>query len=160
MSTLSPSLDRATLARLYDQHGPKAYGLAHQITGRVDVAGALTESAFSTLARHCNVDEFEARLLAEVHRLAVAWVRHSASTAASPSLTTGDQARLADLPEDERVAIANAYFGGSTYTEIAAGMQVGAGQVADLLRRGLSRLAEMGESSGSPAAQVRPQMTG
>lgn len=134
-------LDRSTLADLYDQHGEAAYGLAYQITGRVDVAVAVTERVFTELARTSGAEDFQRRLLSEVHRQSVAWMRQVCAPAAHPALTTGDQANLASLPDDERTAIANAYFAGRTYTEIAAGMQVGKGQVADLLRRGLDRLA-------------------
>ena len=155
-TTWVPPLDRATLADLYDRHGEAAYGLAYQITGRIDVAGAVTERVFTELARTTGIDDFERRLLSEVHRQSVAWMRQACAPAAHPALTTGDQASLAGLPVDERTAIANAYFAGRTYTEIAAGMQVGSGQVADLLRRGLERLAATSTLASGSTGRRRP----
>ena len=167
-STYLPGVDRQTLAELYDRHVHSAYGLAHQITGRADVAAAVTEEVFRDLARTTAPEAFERRLLSEVHRRSVAWMRQACNPAAHPELvpapsahpdvTTGDQAGLSALPDDERTAISNAYFFGRTYTEIAAGMQVGTGQVAELLRRGLERLAATQAMPADPMARRMPDV--
>lgn len=150
--TFTAALDLDTVAQLYDRHAATAYGLAQQLTGRADVAGALTEAVFVELVSTATVADFQRRLLIEIHRRAVAWVRQSGTPAAHPDMAAGEECQLADLPERERAAITNAYFGGSTYNEIAAGMHVGAGQVANLMRRGLQRLA-----GAQPCADSLPQ---
>lgn len=141
MGSTPYSWDRAALAAAYDRHAGNVYGLAYAITGRVDIASTLTEQVFTQLAQRPPQDA-ERRLLADVHRLAVAWVRQTEPPTTTLDPTTGDQPSLAHLPLEERAAIRSAYFGGRTYAEIAAGMQLGGGQVAELMRRGLQRLAD------------------
>ena len=139
MGSTPYSWDRTALAAAYDRHSGNVYGLAYAITGRVDVASTLTERVFTQLGT-CPAADAERRLLADVHRLAVAWVRQTERPTAALDPTTGDQPPLAQLPHEERAAIRHAYFGGRTYAEIAAGMQLGGGEVAEMMRRGLQRL--------------------
>ena len=139
--------DRTTLAAAYDRYGGNVYGLAFAITGRPDVAGTLTQQVFAEVAAGAPHD-VERRLLSGIHRLAVAWARHAQVPPANPDLTTGNQTPLAQLPPAERAAIRDAYFGGRTYGEIAAGMHLGNGQVAQLLRSGLLRLSDPAQDAG------------
>ena len=139
--THTARINAATLAASYDAHGAAVYGLAHSITRDDAVAAELTADVFATLRfiGDGGVDGLRSCVLTDVHRRAVAWVR------AQPRPSGGSVGPLAGfgaLPPDEQAVVAEAYFGGKTYDEVAAVLGLPRNQVAQLMHDALRRLGD------------------
>jgi RNA polymerase sigma factor (sigma-70 family) len=145
---LVTSGDQDALATLYQRHGSACYRLAHQVTASVTLAEDAVQEAFVGLWRTSAAyagqrGTVRSWLLALTHHKAVDLVRreiaeHRRQGAQAAELVTGtlaaedpasvvcgeDQAvtvrsALHDLPEEQRMALTLAYFGGYTQSQIA-----------------------------------------
>jgi RNA polymerase sigma factor (sigma-70 family) len=140
--------DGEALAALYDRHGQSCYGLARKITANDTLAEDAVQEAFLGMWRTPSAYQrgrgtVRTWLLGLTHNKAVDLVRretaqqrrqnaHAAQQAFEPP-PDGDPATaawqgvraaevrsaLSDLPDAQREALALAYFGGYTQTEIA-----------------------------------------
>lgn len=169
--------DREALGELYDRYASVALATALRVVGDRDQAEDVVHDAFVAVWR--KIDRFdEARgslrswLLTVVRNRAIDRIRTSrpsldvadadaqALLASGPNPTWEETARrlsaaevrvaLDALPEEQRVAIELAYFGGHTYREIASITGVPQGTANGRLRLALAKLREM--LSGTDAA--------
>jgi RNA polymerase sigma factor (sigma-70 family) len=140
--------DGEALAALYDRHGQACYGLARKITANDTLAEDAVQEAFlgmwrTPAAYQRGRGTVRTWLLGLTHHKAVDLVRretaqqrrqsaHAAQQAfdpppdSDPAIAVWQGARaaqvrsaLGDLPDTQREALALAYFGGYTQTEIA-----------------------------------------
>jgi RNA polymerase sigma factor (sigma-70 family) len=163
--------DQAALAQVYDRYGSLVFGLARRILRDEALAEDVTQEVFlflwehperfdpargtlrswlGLLAHRRSVD----RVRAEV-RVTRTEARHRASEHPEPvfidideQLSLGwlaDQVRAAldQLPTAQRDAVVLAYFGGRTYRDVAAELDIPEGTAKSRLRLALSRLAEL-----------------
>lgn len=156
----------AALAETYRRHSAAVFGLARRLTHNRSLAEDVVQEVFVRLWN--NPTKFDpARgslrsfLLAHTHGRSIDIIRSESSrrrredneatlTAnAGPSideevwqLTLADkvQQTLTSLPETERSVIELAYFGGLTYREVAAHLDLPEGTVKSRIRSGLKRL--------------------
>lgn len=159
--------DYGALAEVYSRHGSRIFEVARKVCG-AEAAADVVKAVF--LALWHEPEEFgrqpsplEALLLTAAHARAVRVVRQHADGAThrarhmrhseskldveswATSIGIGDDPawqRLSALPRAERDAIALAYFGGHTYTEVAATLCLKETTVRRRIRRGLARLAD------------------
>ena len=143
------------LATAYDQHGAAVYGLAHRVTGDAEVAAALTAEVFAGLrwVGASGQHTLGSCLLTDVHRRAVAWTRSCERPAAMNAGLPLDD--LALLDDDERAVLAEAYFGGKTYDEVAATLHITRADAARLMQQALHRLGST--SLASPRLTFKRQ---
>ncbi len=136
----APPLDAAALAAAFDAHGAAVYGLAHRITADADVAGRLTADAFKAVRRVATTHDGSLRacLLTEVHRRAVEWSRRHAPAQAQGAASTLEA--LSELADEERAVVADAYFAGKTYDEVAQERGITRSDVARMMQAALHRL--------------------
>ncbi|MDT0351236.1 RNA polymerase sigma factor [Pseudonocardia charpentierae] len=162
--------DRAALGGLYDRHGRQAYSLARRVTGNEESGEDVVQEAFLAFWRapgrfDPSRGSFISWLLTIVHHKAVdavrrerAATRHNTTTPHQdeeremPSLPGADHAALgalaaghvrtalAQLPAEQRQALALAYFGGYTQREVAAIVDVPVGTVKSRMFAGTRRL--------------------
>ena len=168
--------DGEALAALYDRHGQACYGLARKITANDTLAEDAVQEAFlgmwrTPAAYQRGRGTVRTWLLGLTHHKAVDLVRretaqqrrqnaHAAQQAfdpppqEDPATVVWQGARaaevrsaLGDLPETQREALALAYFGGYTQTEIAklTGVPLGTVKTRTLtaMRRLRTRLAPL-----------------
>lgn len=133
------------LARAYDEHASAVYGLARRVTRDDAVAARLTAEVFGDLDSIADEPALAERLLTDVHRRAVAWVRDTAAV----SGISRDEPALSKLPSIQRQVIAAAYFDGMTCMQIAQQFALDVADVVEHMQRGLRRLAIL--SSATPA---------
>ena len=163
--------DQAALAQIYDCFGALVYGLARRILRDQALAEDVTQEVFlflwehperfdpargtlrswlGLLAHRRSVD----RVRAEV-RVTRSEGRRAAAEPPAPvfidldeQLSLGwlaDQVRAAldQLPSTQRTAVVLAYFGGRTYREVAAELNIPEGTAKSRLRLALNRLGEL-----------------
>jgi RNA polymerase sigma factor (sigma-70 family) len=169
--------DSDALAALYDRHGSACYGLARKITVNDTLAEDAVQEAFlgmwrTPAAYQRGRGTVRTWLLGLTHHKAVDLVRretaqqrrqhaHAAQQALDPPPAPDDPATaawqgvraaevrsaLGDLPDAQREALALAYFGGYTQTEIAklTGVPLGTVKTRTLtaMRRLRTRLAPL-----------------
>ena len=143
------------LEQAYDEHGAAVYGLAYRITGNEAEASRMTADVFAGLQEiGVGADNgLRGCLLADVHRRAVAWKR---SSEGARSMDLGlPLDGLAMLDDDERAVVAEAYFGGKTYEEIARNMQISRADAARLMQQALHHLGSA--TTSSPRLSYRPK---
>lgn len=133
-------IDAKTLAASYDAYGAAVYGLAQRVTANADVAARITAEVFAGLRFVCaneGVEGLRACVLTDAHRRAVAWARENPAQQLSTALPLEG---FVDLPDDEHAVIAEGYFAGKTYDEVAAALGKERGEVARLMQSALQRL--------------------
>lgn len=173
--------DSDALAALYQRHGTACYRLARHITASHDLAQDAVQEAFigmwkSPASYHGSRGSVRTWLLGLTHHKAVDSVRretaqqrrqnaHAAQQALDPPPLAGDpaaaawdgiraaevRAALTELPEAQKQALALAYFGGYTQSQIADMTGVPLGTVKtrtfSAMRRLRVRLAPLGSVS-------------
>ena len=158
--------DEAALGELYDRFAAVAYGLALRVLRDRALAEDAVQEAFIEVWRHgdrYSPARGSARtwILTLVHRRAVDLVRRqerqpTAVAEPEPSRENGEggaddaavmrderarvQAALAQLPDDQRVALELAYYGGLTQSELAARLGEPIGTIKSRMFHGLRRL--------------------
>jgi RNA polymerase sigma factor (sigma-70 family) len=162
--------DRAALGGLYDRHGRRAYSLARRVTGNDEMGEDVVQEAFLAFWRapgrfDPSRGSFASWLLTIVHHKAVDAVRRERAVTrhntpgpqqdeerGMPCLPGADDAALgalaaghvrdalAQLPAEQRQALALAYFGGYTQSEVAAIESVPVGTVKSRTFAGMQRL--------------------
>lgn len=159
--------DRA-LGAVYDQHAALIFGLARRVTRDIHLAQDITQEVFTYLWELPDrVDlargSLRSYLAVVAHRRAVDEVRRSErrgrlETAGAPTdtelgpepgvveaaaqaWTKGRLAEvLAQLPDEQRVAISLAYYEGQTYAQVARTLDIPEGTAKSRLRLALARL--------------------
>jgi RNA polymerase sigma-70 factor (ECF subfamily) len=150
------SRDQAALAKLYDQFAPVVFGVAWRVTADHDAAEDVTREVFLAVWRHpeaFNAERASMRswLTTLAHGRAVA--RHKTAGPVESELDVEElvaalgtaqivERAFAALPENHRAVIALAYFGGTTYKEVAEDLGLAADVVASQMDQGLRRLAK------------------
>jgi RNA polymerase sigma-70 factor (ECF subfamily) len=154
--------DAKAFAELYDVHAPMVYGLARRITGNDAHAEDVTQSVFLTLwskPQAFKGGNFTAWLATVTRNAALDVVRSAAvrtrADEVPPELPADSLiddelfSRLrasavlravACLPDEQRVPIEHAYFGGLSYREVAERLGAPAGTVKSRIRAGLRSL--------------------
>ncbi|MEJ3658044.1 sigma-70 family RNA polymerase sigma factor [Actinomycetes bacterium KLBMP 9759] len=158
----------AALAALYDRYGRRAYSLAVRICADEKIAEDVVQEAFIAFWRDpgrfdASRGQFSSWFLTLVHHKSVDAVRseerlrrHTAPAApdepseggadkeALDAVTAGQvRSALADLPADQRRALALAYFAGYTQREVAALTGVPLGTVKSRMFSGIQRLRNL-----------------
>jgi RNA polymerase sigma-70 factor, ECF subfamily len=154
------------LAEIYHRHGGQAFRLAERLLVDAKRAEDVVQDVFLQLWR--DPESFDAEraslrtwLLLKTHGKAVDHIRAEAARRGREErllndrtnngtdldreiwdLTVADRVQQAvgELPEGERQAINLAYFGGHTYTEVAAVLGEPEGTVKSRIRKGLTTL--------------------
>ena len=159
--------DSRALAEVYGTFSSLVFGVALRVTGDRHAAEDVTQAVFARLWQGPTYfDAARGRLgpwLATVsHHAAVDWIRRERAarqsdpgrdtveewasgtedTVASMLMAERVQNALEHLPEQERVPIRLAYFGGLTYRQVARELDVPEGTIKSRIRSGLRHLAE------------------
>ena len=161
--------DEHALARVYDVHGPRVYGLALRVAGQAAEAEEVMQDVFMTLWR--TADRFDPAkgslggyLVTLARNRAIDRVRArkgrrliadglAPESFAGPAGTPADRASIVEqglrarsallaLPPPERQVLELAYFDGLSQTEIADRLGDALGTVKGRTRTGLRRLRE------------------
>jgi RNA polymerase sigma-70 factor, ECF subfamily len=158
--------DLESLEELYERYNRQAFALAYRMLSNRETAEEVTQDAFLSVWRQAatyraGVGAARPWLLSIVHHRAVdrlrrtrerqpavsldeAWMKPSGSDVFSDVYRglQREQIRqaLAQLPDEQRVAIDLAYFHGTTYVEIAEMTDVPVGTVKSRVRLGLEKL--------------------
>ncbi|MDE2573590.1 MAG: sigma-70 family RNA polymerase sigma factor [bacterium] len=154
--------DAAAFSALYDRYAALVYGVAKRILRSPEQAQDVTQSVFLKVwskPRLFTGGSFGAWVARVARNAALDILRSSAVRLREPEIpttlaATGDleEAVFAGvdretvaravraLPENERVPIEQAYFGGLTYREVAERMDAPLGTVKTRIRSGLQRL--------------------
>jgi RNA polymerase sigma-70 factor, ECF subfamily len=178
--------DEAALSELYRRYGPLVTGLARRILGDSQLAEDITQEVFVHLWRHA--DRFDVErgklrtlLLTQTHGKCVDLVRSRNARAAREAksfdgvtvdsaeldaeliaITETEQIRTAvqQLPNDERIALETAYFGGNTYRQVAVILGLPEGTVKARIRSSLRRLHQMlNQPDTTPPTPAAPAPT-
>ncbi len=166
------------LAEIYRRHGGAVHGLARRVILSDPPAEEITQEVFLDLWNH--PEKFDAQrgtlrafLLARTHGKSVDFVRSEMARKKREERTAREtanagydvshqvwdmavaeqvQAALGALPDEMRLPIELAYFGGHTYREVAVMLQEPEGTVKSRIRSGLGRLrANLAERGVAPA---------
>ena len=154
--------DAAAFSALYDRYGDLVYGVARRILRSPEQAQDVTQSVFLKVWSRPQLftgGSFGAWVARVARNASLDVVRSSAVRLREPEIpptlaATGEleETVFADvdreiivraverLPEAERVAIEQAYFGGLTYREVAERLNTPLGTVKTRIRAGLQRL--------------------
>lgn len=156
--------DRA-LAEVYRRHAPRVLAVANAVLRDQTVAEDVCQDVFVRLSRQpqsfdSGQGSLGTYLVVVAHgraldrlRFEQAWAREGQQARFAPSSTenAGDQAvassittpiwaAVSALPDYEAEALRLAYFGGTTYREVACILEVTEGTVKNRIRSGLRRL--------------------
>ena len=165
--------DDTGLSELYDQYASFVYGLARRVAGSEAAAEDVTQDVFVSVWERPEAFDPERGSMRSyigtlAHRRAVDWVRREESRRrraeaagrepglppdveeAATALIMAERVRVAvdALPDDQRVAVQLAYFGGRTYRQVAKDLGLAEGTAKARLRVGLRRLAHELEPEG------------
>lgn len=167
--------DEAALREVIDRFGGAVYGLARRVVAEPTLAEEVAQDAFLALWRRPGAYDpergsLQSFLLGVSRNKAIDLVRReealkrarvalasefdpdAEAVASGSAIEEREEVRvaLAQLTEVQREAIVLAYFGGRTYREVAAELDIPEGTAKTRLRDGLMRLRElMGASRGS-----------
>jgi RNA polymerase sigma-70 factor, ECF subfamily len=159
--------DESALREAYRDHAPAVLGLAVRVLGNAAIAEDVMQDVFVHLWQH--PDRFDpargrlrSYLLAMTHsrsidrlraegsqrrRIEAARSQPSESTDVDPAyaLTTDEASAavrrtLAELPQDQRLPIEMAYFGGLSYREVAVALDEPEGTVRYRIRAGMQKM--------------------
>lgn len=159
--------DEGALREAYREYAPKVLGLALRVLGNAALAEDVMQDVFVRLWEH--PDRFDPHrgrlgsyLLAMTHSRAVDRLRAEGSQRrrleaaarehveparvdpadASEAADSGSAVRrvLAELPNDQRVAIEMAYFGGLSYRDVAVALAEPEGTVRYRIRAGMQKM--------------------
>jgi RNA polymerase sigma-70 factor (ECF subfamily) len=164
----------AALAEIYRRHGGAVFGLAMRTLGERTRSEEIVQEVFLRLWN--TPDKFDpergslrAYLLAQAHARAVDVVRQESARRRREDrhvrarsvetydlehevvdMTVAEEMRevVDALPQEERQAIALAYYGGHTYREVAALLGAPEGTVKSRIRSGLRRMRDGLAASG------------
>jgi RNA polymerase sigma-70 factor (ECF subfamily) len=170
--------DVTALEALYARYGGLSFSLALRITGSRETAEEVVQEAFLSAWRRASTYEAgrgspRAWLLGIVHNRAIDVVRAKAVRA--PTVVLDDVGEIAgdgdpwpqvqqsldreiirnalkSLPEEQRMCIELAYFGGYSYPEIATRLGMPLGTIKSRLRLGLQRLRALLSEQALPEA--------
>lgn len=162
--------DSASLGLLYDRYGRIAFGLALRMLGDRDLAEDAVQEAFLSVWRHAasfDATRGSARawLLTMVRNRCIDVLRgprpelgleETVEAALNRQAAKDDvwatvartldaddvRQALEQLPEEQRVTVSLAFFGGLTHVQIAAQMRVPLGTVKGRMRLALEKLRE------------------
>jgi RNA polymerase sigma-70 factor (ECF subfamily) len=166
--------DQDALAEIYRRHGDSVFSLATRVLRQRAMAEEVTQEVFLRLwdePQRFDPQRGALRsfLLRQAHSRAVERIRSEearrrredrvdreavaagADVEAQALAGLGSQAvadALATLTPGEREAIVLAYFGGHSYREVAARLELPEGTVKSRIRLGLAKLADRLEASG------------
>lgn len=166
--------DQAALGECYDQFSSFVFGLARRVIGDRRAAEDVTQDVFLHLWERAEAFDparggLRTWLATLAHRRAVDHVRREearrrrqdrvgAEASVAPdveemavAIVTAERVReaLGALPEEQRAAITLAYFGGRTYREVAAELEIPEGTAKSRMRLGLARIADVLEREGA-----------
>jgi RNA polymerase sigma-70 factor (ECF subfamily) len=170
--------DVTALEALYARYGALCFSLALRITGNRETAEEVVQEALLSAWRRGSTFEpgrgsGRAWLMGIVHHRAIDVVRARASRGQTVVLDdigeiAGDgdpwpqvqqsldretiRGALKSLPDEQRACIELAYFGGYSYPEIAAKLEVPLGTIKSRLRLGLQRLRALLTEQALPEA--------
>ncbi|MDQ6824702.1 MAG: sigma-70 family RNA polymerase sigma factor [Candidatus Eremiobacteraeota bacterium] len=169
--------DSDAFATLYDRYKSLVFGIAKRVVKSQSIAEDITQSVFLkvwTGQRIIQSQYFVAWLTLVTRNTALDWVRSKwfketqledeiahfivsktdvAAEAVDGSQYADVRDAVATLPEGQREAIEMAYFGGLSYAEVAAQLELPPGTVKSRIRAGLLRLYRT-MSKGSPSRQA------
>ena len=165
--------EQGALGECYDQYSSFVFGLARRVIGDRRAAEDVTQDVFlylweradtfdpvrgglrtwlGTLAHRRAVDHVRRE---EARRRRTEKVGNQASVAPdveemAVAIVTAERVRAAldELPPEQRAAIQLAYFGGRTYREVAAELEIPEGTAKSRMRLGLARIADVLEREG------------
>lgn len=156
--------DQVAFAALYDRYAPLVYGIARRILDDPVQAEDVTQSVFTMLWSRPQAfagGSFGAWISRVARNAALDVVRSAAVRTREPEMpadlladddleeevfsrlqSSAVAAALATLPNEQRDAIEQAYFGGLSYSQVAARSGAPLGTVKSRIRSGLRRLWE------------------
>ncbi len=167
LTAIGQQRDPDALARLYDQYGGMAYGLALRMVADPGLAEEVVQEAYFNVWRNApsyNEDKGSVRnwIMSIVHNQAIDRLRRVRSKQrldttmelADDALQRPDvwgevavvlerqriDAALRELPKEQRATIELAYFGGYSHSEIANLLRIPLGTVKGRLRLGMDKL--------------------
>lgn len=167
--------DKEALAALYDRYSKLVYSVALRLARNEREAEEVTQEVFISLWQRASTFQsvrgrFSSWLLGIAHHRAVDELRRRGRRPAAvpltddrelPSLATDGPIEIRDerqdqsvrraldrLPHEQRQAIALAYFGGLTQSEIASSLNTPLGTVKTRMRLGLRKMRDLLESWG------------
>jgi RNA polymerase sigma-70 factor (ECF subfamily) len=160
--------DQHAFELLYDRHGGAAFSLAYRMTGNRVTAEDVSQEAFLSIWRsrlryqssrgsvrtwvlgivhHRAIDAIRRNLVHDRRRTAFEGIEetHEAKERTDVEAARNEEAAnvrnaLEQLPEEQRLAVGLAYFGGFTHSQIAEVLELPVGTVKGRLRLGLEKL--------------------
>jgi RNA polymerase sigma-70 factor (ECF subfamily) len=154
--------DREAFAELYDRHAAAVYGICKRILKSPEAAEDVTQSVFTMLWTKPGSfagGNFSAWITRVARNAALDVLRSAAVKTREPEFpqnipapvdlddevlsglrADAIQKALAQLPDDQREAIEQAYFGGLSYREVAQRLGAPLGTVKSRIRSGLAQL--------------------
>ena len=175
--------DREAIGELYDGEAGVALAVAMRLLRSREAAEDVVHDAFVQVWR--SIDRYDAAigslrswLLTIVRNKAIdslrrmkptehvdelelqSLLRSSSNPTADAALAAMDRSAVRDaiasLPADQRQAVELAYFGGLTYREVAARLEIPAGTAASRLRLALGKLRATLSAASSPVPIAAP----
>jgi RNA polymerase sigma-70 factor (ECF subfamily) len=156
--------DHDAFASLYDRHGALVFGIAKRVLGNREQAEDVTQSVFLQIWTRPEMfagGNFAAWVARVARNASLDVLRSAAVRTRAPELpldlpaegaldehvfervrASALTAAIAALPEDQRVAIEQAYFAGLSYREVAERLNAPLGTVKSRIRMGLRKLFE------------------
>lgn len=156
--------DHSAFASLYDKHAALVYGVAKRVLGNREQAEDVTQSVFLQVWARPEAfagGNFAAWIARVTRNASLDILRSAAVRTREPEIpvdlpaegaleeqvfervrATALATAVAALPEDQRIAIEQAYFAGLSYREVADRLNAPLGTVKSRIRMGLRKLLE------------------
>jgi RNA polymerase sigma-70 factor (ECF subfamily) len=156
--------DHDAFALLYDRHGALVFGIAKRVLGNREQAEDVTQSVFLQIWTRPEMfagGNFAAWVARVARNASLDVLRSAAVRTRAPELpldvpaegnldeyvfervrSSALTAAVGALPDDQRVAIEQAYFAGLSYREVAERLNEPLGTVKSRIRMGLRKLLE------------------